>query len=87
MQSVESRPRYHLSPRNFTVPGASPFQASAALWGLRGEAGEEVRANFTLTNLEWASVGVPTGPAGVVSSGDADLFEITIGHMPTHHLV
>jgi hypothetical protein len=41
------------------------------LWGLRGEAGEQVRGDFILANLERVAVAVATGPASAVLSGDA----------------
>jgi hypothetical protein len=41
------------------------------LWGLRGEAGKQVRGHFVLTNLERTAVTVAAGPASVMPSGDA----------------
>jgi hypothetical protein len=51
------------------LPCATHSEASR-LWGLRGEAGEQVGGHFVLTYLERAAVGVAAGPAGVVASGD-----------------
>ncbi len=46
-------------------------RAVGILWEICGEAGEQVRGDFVLTNLERAAIGVPANPPGVVPSGDA----------------
>ena len=43
------------------------------LWGIWFQAGQEIRRDFVLTNLERLAVGVALGLAGVVASGDADV--------------
>lgn len=39
---VESCPRYHLTPRNFMVPGGFVFLGVDGLWGLLIQAGQEI---------------------------------------------
>jgi hypothetical protein len=43
------------------------------LWGILFQAGQEIRRDFVLTNLERVAIRIATGPAGVVASGDADV--------------
>jgi hypothetical protein len=41
------------------------------LWGIFGQAGEQVGGHFVLTHLERLAVGVASSPPDVVASGDA----------------
>ncbi len=45
--------------------------AVGRLWGLLGETRKKIGRHFVLADLKRTPVGVPTGPAGVVASGDA----------------